>query len=130
MNKTKHYEYYGHEFKSYFKPVGHGYEVGFTFEGKPLFVGNFVHKKEAMEWWRSFNQEIPYFFSKYEFPVDGPHQWMTKFFTNYMYTCYYAWLDKKFNKYTKEYTKSFESNVKFYKKMQPVWKKRAEKRAA
>ncbi|HEX7672976.1 MAG TPA: hypothetical protein VF412_02325 [Bdellovibrio sp.] len=130
MNKNKNYSYYGYTFKAYYKPAGHGYEVGFTFEGKPLFVGNFVHKTEAMEWWKCFNQEIPYFFDKYEFPYKGPHQYMTKFFTNYMYTEYYAWLDKKFAKYNKEYAKAWKHNEKHYKKMQPVWKKTPDRKAA
>ncbi len=130
MNKTKNYSFYGHSFKAYYKPVGHGYEVGFSFEGKPLFVGNFVHKKEALEWWKSFNQEIPYFFGKYEFPFNGPTQYMAKFFTNYMYTEYYAWLDKKFAKYNKEYAKAWKQDEKHYNKMQPSWKKYSDRKAA
>ena len=130
MNKAKNYEFYGYQFKSYFKPAGAGWEVGFTFEGKSLFVGNFVHKTEATQWWKTFNTEITYFFGKFEFPVKGPHQLMTKFFTNHMYQTYYAWLDKKFTQYNKEYTKACKTDVKNYKKMQPTWKKHSEKRAA
>ncbi len=128
--KTKDYNYYGYNFKAYYMNAGHGYEVGFTFEGKPLFVGNFVHKKEAMEWWKNFNNEIVYFFGKYEFPVKGPHQYMTKFFTNYIYTEYYAWLDKKFAKYNKEYAKAWKHDEKNYKKMKPNWKTTPERKAA
>lgn len=128
--KTKDYNYYGYNFKAYYMNAGHGYEVGFTFEGKPLFVGNFVHKKEAMEWWKNFNNEIVYFFGKYEFPVKGPHQYMTKFFTNYIYTEYYAWLDKKFAKYNKEYAKAWKHDEKHYKKMKPNWKTTPERKAA
>lgn len=128
--KTKDYNYYGYNFKAYYMNAGHGYEVGFTFDGKPLFVGNFVHKKEAMEWWKNFNNEIIYFFGKYDFPVKGPHQYMTKFFTNYIYTEYYAWLDKKFAKYNKEYAKAWKHDEKNYKKMKPNWKMTSERKAA
>ncbi|MGZ3775785.1 MAG: hypothetical protein ACXVCY_13135 [Pseudobdellovibrionaceae bacterium] len=130
MNKTKNFNYCGYNFKTYCNPVGHGWEVGLKFENKPLFVGNFVHKKEALEWWKHFNQQVPYFFNKYEFPFKGPHQYMTKFLTNFLYTDYYAWLDKKFAKYNKEYAKASKNDEKYYKKMQPVWKKYSERKSA
>ncbi|MGE0633669.1 MAG: hypothetical protein AB7O96_14745 [Pseudobdellovibrionaceae bacterium] len=123
MTKTRVYKYYGYTFKTYCKPVGHGYEVGCLFEGKPLFVGNFVHRPEMNQWWSFFNTEVKKFFNRHEFPFKGPTQWMTKFFTNHMYSCYYAWLDKKFTKYTREYTTACKMNEKQYRKMQPNWKK-------
>ncbi|MBX9768807.1 MAG: hypothetical protein K2X47_16150 [Bdellovibrionales bacterium] len=116
MTKTRNFKYYGNTFKAYCKPVGHGYEVGCTFEGKHLFVGNFVHREEANAWWTHFCGEITTFFGKYEFPYKTSSQWMTKFFGSYMYKSYYAWLDKKFTKYTKEYTKAFKQGDKTYRK--------------
>ena len=120
MTKTRNFRFYGHTFKSYCKPVGHGYEIGFTFEGKPLFVGNFIHKNEATKWWSYFNNEIRSFFNRYEFPQNGPTQWMTKFFSNYSYKCYYAWLDKNFYKYNREYTKAFKKDDLKYKRLKPT----------
>ncbi len=126
MTKTKNYSYCGYTFKAYCKPAGHGWEIGCYFDGKPLFVGNFVHKKEATQWWTEFNHTMKSFFAKYEFPHKGPTQWMTKFFTNYCYKAYYAWLDKSFAKYTKEYTKASKKDFVSYKKMKPTWQKSAQ----
>ncbi len=123
MTKTKNYKHYGYNFKAYSKPVGHGWEVGCYFEGKPVFVGNFIHKKEANQWWKEFNHQMKSFFAKYDFPTKGPHQWMTKFFSNYCYKAYYKFLDTAFSKYTREYNKAYQQDYKKYKKLKPRWDK-------
>mgnify|MGYP001607668224 CR=1 FL=1 len=47
------------------KPAGKGFEVGFMQGSKTLFVGNFVHKHEATEWFEKMNQEYAYFAKKF-----------------------------------------------------------------
>jgi hypothetical protein len=124
MTKTKNYKHYGHTFKTYCKPVGNGWEVGMTFNNKSIFVGNFVHRAEANSWWSYFHREIRSFFHKYEYNSQGPTTWMTKFFGNYLYKSYYSWLDKKFTKYNREYSKACQKDSKYYQKMKPTWTKK------
>ncbi|GEM_PF-647539 len=123
MMKTKTYKYGPHTFKAYCKPVGQGWEVGFTFKNQPYFVGNFVHKTEAMKWWTMFNKEIMGFSKKFNMPADMPFAWYCNFLSNHLYTTYYTWLDKVFNKheatFKKAYTKDFKRFMQMKKQNPP-----------
>lgn len=123
--KYKNYKFGEMTFKSYFRPVGHGYEVGLTYDGKPIFVGNFVHKTEATYWWKHMSQHLRGFVSKHEYIPTASATWYCKYVSNYVYKYYYAWLDKAFNKYTKEYTKASASDYKEYKKYEKYYYKKA-----
>lgn len=116
--KFKNYQFGEMTFKAYCKPVGHGYEVGMTYKGKPVFVGNFVHKAEATLWWKNMGQCFKTFTTKYEYMPSASETWNCKFVSNYVYKFYYAWLDKAFSKYTKEYTKASAVDFKRYKKFE------------
>ncbi len=69
---TTTYKYGKHTCKAYKKPVGKGWEVGFTFGGTQIFVGNFIHAKEANAWWSKMNAEVRKFSKRYA-PRKTPH---------------------------------------------------------
>jgi hypothetical protein len=123
MTKFKTYKYGPYTFKSYCKPVGKGFEVGFTYHGRNYFVGNFIHKAEATKWWSQFNKEITTFSKKFSVSDEMPFQWYCNFLSNHLYKCYYSWLDKAFTKYEtvfkKAYSKDYKRYVKFAKEMHP-----------
>lgn len=123
MTKTKTYKYGPNTFKSYMKPVGSGWEVGMTHHNRNFFVGNFVHKTEAIKWWAMCNKEIVGFSKKFALPKDMPFAWYCNFMANHMYSCYYAWLDKVFSKHQITFKKTLSKDFKRYarlKKAQPM----------
>ena len=117
MTKTKTYKYGPYTFKSYCKPVGHGYEVGMTHHGRSYFVGNFIHKAEAVKWWSTFNKEISAFSKKFWVSNEMPFNWYCNFLSNHLYKCYYTWLDKMFLKYETNFKKAYSKDYKKYMKM-------------
>ncbi len=121
MTYSKTYQYGDFSFKTYCKPVGQGWEVSLYCFGKPYFVGNFIHKKEAYAWWKTFNKEITSFSKTYWCSDDTPQQWYCHFMTNHLYKKYYAFLDKMFAQYNKEYKTAFFKDVKKYNKMKKTW---------
>lgn len=114
---TKNYTYGNFTFKTFFKTVGQGWEVSLYCGNKPYFVGNFIHKKEAMMWWKMFNAEITSFATKYWCSDDTPQQWYCHFMSNHLYKSYYSYLDKVFNKYNKDFKKAYFKDVKKYNQM-------------
>lgn len=117
MTQMKTYKYGDLTFKTYFKPVGQGWEVSFYCGTKPYFVGNFVHKKEAQAWWGIFNKEITTFAKKHWCSDATSHTWYCKFMTNHLYKTYYTFLDKKFAQYTTSFKQAYFKDVKKYNKM-------------
>jgi hypothetical protein len=92
--------------KAYKKPAGKGYEVGITMAGHPIFVGNFIHAKEANAWWTKMNLEVGRFGKKYHLGPKTPLNWFSKFMSNYMYKTYYAHLDTQFTKYNRGFAQA------------------------
>src|SRR5580704_14501990 len=85
--------------KAYKKSVGKGFEVGLTMSGQTVFVGNFIHAKEAKAWWILMNRNVSKFAKKYHPGPKAPLTWYCKFMSNYMYKTYYNYLDTQFSKY-------------------------------
>ena len=115
MTKSKNYHFGTMTFKPYFKKVGVGYEVGVTYQNKTVFVGNFVHEKEARYWWKTMHNHLRSFCSHHEFVPTASPAWYCKYLGNYLYRPYYAWLDKTFTKYTRTYSRETNKNYKQYK---------------
>ena len=115
--KSKSFKYGKQYFKTYCKSVGHGFEVGFEWDKKVLFVGNFIHQKEATKWYGILNKEVLHFSKKYWWNPEATNQFNSfyaKFFTNHLYKMYYGYLDKLFVKYNKEYSRASSRDTKKY----------------
>jgi len=119
--KTKKYTNGKITFKSYFKKVGHGYECGVIFGGKPVFVGNFVKSAEANAWWTKMDKEIKTFSNRYWVSETAPKNWYKNFLTHHLYTTYYTYLDKLFTKHTREYTRAYKKDFKRYQQLRKKW---------
>ena len=124
MTNKKKYKFGRHTCSTYMKPAGRGYEVGFYFGGKkPVFVGNFIHKSEARDYYTHLNKEWKSFANKYWAGPKTSVTWYTKFFTNHIYNHYYKHLDRKFTSYERQYaskTRKFETE---YKRKAKAWDK-------
>lgn len=123
--KTKFYNYGPHKCKAYFKAVGKGWEVGFHFGSKQIFVGNFLHRKEANAWWTKMNTEFKNFSKKYLLTDNTPVTFYSKFLSNHFYKTYYKYLDSQFATYERTFNKAVVTDLKKYKKMKAerAWKK-------
>ncbi len=110
----RNYKYGKYTCKAYKKPAGKGWEVGFTYAGQQIFVGNFIHAKEANAWWTLMNKEAHKFSKKYAAVPTAPTSWTTKFMSNYMYKSYYSFLDREFTKYQRGFTHAVKQDERRY----------------
>ncbi|OFZ19644.1 MAG: hypothetical protein A2Z20_12960 [Bdellovibrionales bacterium RBG_16_40_8] len=111
------------KYKAYIKPVGKGYEVGFMYGSKPLFVGNFINNSEAQNWYKIMNREFSHFSKKF-WHTPAPKAatvFYHRFITNTLYKHYYDYLDKCFGKYTKSYHQEYSRNVRTYNRLKKNW---------
>ncbi|MEO5668484.1 MAG: hypothetical protein ABIR96_10525 [Bdellovibrionota bacterium] len=106
---------------SYFTAQGEGWEVGFHFQGRPLFVGNFIHKKEATQWFSKMNSEITKFSGRYTFGPKFPVTFFTKFIGNHLYSTYYSFLDKVFAQHKSHFKKAVSSDLRKYSSLKKTW---------
>ena len=111
------------KYKSYLKAVGKGYEVGFLCGTKQLFVGNFVHKIEAQEWFKKMNNEYAHFSKKFWHNPKAATAtaFYHKFISHNFYKHYYDYLDKCFGKYTKTFHREYSRDVRTYNRLKKNW---------
>jgi hypothetical protein len=107
--------------RSYIKAVGNGWETGFIFNNKPIFVGNFIHSKEDNQWFVLMNKEILSFVRKYTVGSTFPETWFSHFIRNNLYKSYYLYLDRLFAKYTKNFNKLVLKDVRRYQQLKKHW---------
>ncbi len=121
--KSKLYKRGPIKYKAYMKPVGKGYEVGFLWGTKPLFVGNFINQTEATTWYQLMNNEYARFSRKYAHtPVKGTGlAFYNKFIGSSLYKHYYDFLDKCFGKHTRTFHREFTKDVRQYNRMKKHW---------
>lgn len=112
--KNYYYQYGSYKCHAYYKEAGHGWEVGFYFGEKQIFVGNFIHKKEATKWWAYMNREVKYFAKNYVYSDQASYTWYAKFFSTHLYRTYYSFLDQEFKKYQKTYDYAWKQDTKKY----------------
>ncbi|MGE4108142.1 MAG: hypothetical protein AB7F66_13080 [Bacteriovoracia bacterium] len=121
LMKTKIYRNGKLVCKAYQKPAGMGWEVGFTFDGKNIFVGNFIHSSEANTWYRLMNHEVRGFSRRYKVGRTFPKSWFGNFLATHLYKTYYNYLDRVFTKYQRGFTTDFSRNVRRYQKLNRGW---------
>ncbi|HVK61530.1 MAG TPA: hypothetical protein VM432_08270 [Bdellovibrionales bacterium] len=119
--KNATYWYGDFKCQAYCKTAGHGYEVGFYFGKNQIFVGNFIHKKEATKWWGIMNKELTKFTKRFAFSETASVTWYTKFFSHHLYKSYYSFLDTEFAKYQRTFNKAFKADARKYKTFSKKW---------
>lgn len=119
--KNTYYKFGKYNCHAYIKSVGHGYEVGFKFGATSVFVGNFIHQKEATKWWNCMNKEMKTFTARYNVGTPASVAWYTKSFSNHLYKTYYTFLDREFTKYHREFDKACKQDVKTYNLHKSKW---------
>jgi hypothetical protein len=111
----KHVFYFGdHRCQAQYKTIGHGYEVSLSFGKETIFVGNFIHLREATKWWAVMKKEITTFAHRYEVSEDVSFTWYRKFFSHSLYKSYYSFLDNEFKGYRREFDRAFAKDTKKY----------------
>ena len=121
--KTKTYKHGKHSLKIYQKSVGHGWEVGLKTGSKTLFVGNFVHSKEATQWFATLNKEIPTFANHYWVGPKCSFDWYSKFLANHIGQKYYGFVNKILSKHQRDFDKAFKKDERKYKTLRKAWDK-------
>ena len=106
---------------AYMKECGQGFEVGFYFGKNQIFMGNFIHKTEAVKWYSELTQEVKTFTSHYHVGEEVSYTWYAKFFSNHLYRAYYTFLDQEFAKYHKSFAKAFATEERKYKTFSKKW---------
>ena len=119
--KSTTYHFAGTILKAQFRTVGQGWEVSVNYGKKTVFIGNFIHKEEAIKWWTAMNSEIRSFTKTYWIANKSSTTWYATFFSNHLYKCYYKFLDKVFAKYNKTFSHAVFKNVKKYKTLRKGW---------
>lgn len=119
--KTKTYRYGNVSCKAVYKAVGNGWETTFWFDGKPIFIGNFIHTKEANHWWAYMNREIKKFAKKYTTGYKFPVSWFSQFLKSHLYKEYYVFLEKIFVGYHREYRKAFKKDFTRFSKQKKYY---------
>ncbi len=118
---TTTYKYGKHTCKAYKKSAGKGWEVGFTFGGTQIFVGNFIHAKEANAWWTKMNMEVRKFSKRYALPKGASATFFCRFLGNHIYKAYYGFLDKEFTKYARTYTQTCRQMERKFNSQKRRW---------
>ncbi len=107
--------------KTYMKSVGNGFEAGFMLNGMPVFVGNFIHAKEANLWFGLMNREIRHFSKKYSVGSKFPKTWFAQFVKNHLYKTYYSFLDRLFVRYSRDFGRAVSRHHRKYQQIRKQW---------
>lgn len=120
--KNTSYKFGKYSCNAYMKPAGQGWEVGFKFGPTTVFVGNFIHQKEATKWWGSMNKEMKSFTTRFGIGATGSVTWYTKSMSHHLYKTYYTFLDREFTKYHRTFDKACKQDAKTYNLHKSKWK--------
>ena len=104
--RSKTYRYGNTSGRTYLKAVGNGWECGFIYGGKTVFVGNFIHSGEATRWFTMMNREILTFGRRFTLGHRLPTAWTTRFLSNRLYSTYYTFLDRIFTQYHRTFNRA------------------------
>ena len=122
MTKSKAYRYGKSYGRAYYKTAGGGFECGFVFDGKLVFIGNFIHSREGQLWFALMNRELGSFSRKYAVGGKCPASWYSHFLGNHLYKCYYGFLDRLFARYNRDYHRAFSRDLRQYQRLRRGWR--------
>ena len=115
--KTKVYRNKNLVCRTYLKPVGNGWEAGFTFGGTPIFVGNFIHKPEAIRWFALMNREIRVISKRFAVGRELPLTWCKHLIRNHLYKTYYQFVDRLLVRHVGESHRALVRDLRQFKKI-------------
>ena len=122
MTRSKIYRHGKSIGKTYLRMAGQGFETGFIFDSKTIFVGNFIHALEATLWFTLMNRELRQFARKYAVAEQYPTAWFAHFVRNHLYRTYYAFLNRTFARYNRDFGKALQKDVRKYQRMRRDWR--------
>jgi hypothetical protein len=115
--KTKVYRNKNLVCRTYIKPVGQGWECGFVFGGTPIFVGNFIHRPEAVRWYALMNREIRLISKRFAVGRELPLAWCKHLIKNHLYKTYYVFVDRLLVRHVGEAHRGLTKDVRQFKKI-------------
>jgi hypothetical protein len=115
--KTKVYRNKNLVCRTYLKPVGNGWEAGFVVGGTPIFLGNFIHKPEAIRWYAVMNREIRLISRKFALGREVPITWFRHLVKNHLYKTYYAFVDRLLVRHRGEFNRGLVRDLRQFKKI-------------
>ena len=81
--------------KATLKKTGKSYEVGLTYGGTPLFLGNFILSSEATRFYAEMNKEIKKLSKKYKVGPSFPKSWFKNLISSHIFKKYYTFVNKQ-----------------------------------
>jgi len=115
--KTKVYRNKNLVCRTYLKPVGSGWEAGFIFGGQPIFIGNFIHRPEAIRWFALMNREIRLISKRFAVGGHLPVAWARHLIKNHLYKTYYHFVDRLVVRHRGDFTRAVVRDLRQYKKI-------------
>ena len=119
--KKKNYKIGKFTLRTYFKPAGHGFEVGAYFGPTKIFTGNFVHRPEATKYWTTLNKDMATFCKKYWVSPKAPFAWYKNFMKNYINKNYYTYVTKVTATHARKHATAVRQGETKYKRMKRNW---------
>lgn len=115
--KKKNYKIGKFSLRTYFKPAGHGWEVGAYFGPTKIFTGNFVHRPEATKYWTTLNTDLKSFCKKYWVSPKAPFSWYKNFMKSHINKGYYTYVTKQTAKHARTFAVATRKNETKYNRL-------------
>jgi len=113
--KTKAYRNGTLRCRGYLKDAGNGWEVGFLWGAKPIFLSNFTRSSEANRWFALMNREVKNFARRHKVAPRFPKTSYGKFLSSHLYNAYFAYLDRLFARHQRVYSRAVVREQRAYK---------------
>lgn len=111
--------------KTYLKTVGNGWEVGFTYAGRPVFLGNFIHSSEAKQFYTLMRREISHFGRRYKVGKAYPTAWFKTFIGAHLRRCYYTFVTQMVQRHKTEAARTYGKTLRTYRRLNRRWSGKA-----
>lgn len=122
--KHKTFKSGNHFCKTYLRPEGHAFEVGFQHGKKTLFVGSFVRQADANLWYNVMNREVRKIGRRFKVGANWPTTWFEHLVTSTLRR-QYANLQTRFaTRDAREATRTEKKCVRQYRKLTRRWESR------
>ncbi|MCB0417611.1 MAG: hypothetical protein H6617_12005 [Bdellovibrionaceae bacterium] len=119
--KTKNYRNGKTTCRSYLKPAGNGYEVGFFYGNTQVFCGNFVHGTEANQFFTQMKREVSRFGKRFKVGKNYPTGWFKKFLGAHLHRSYYNFVNKQIRKHATSANRNYGQTLRTYKRLNRRW---------